>query len=126
MIIIARGSKKQPLFALKPSTFCLFCKTSQQLSKMAAIAAPEQIEQAINKSQEAVTQQGDIVRSLKASLKDGKAQQVQCSCLRLQLLGAALISSAAAARVSLFLQTMYAGRGGCCYQEAAGAEAGAG
>lgn len=44
---------------------------------MAAVVAPEQLEAAIDKSQQAVQQQGDIVRSLKASLKDGKAQQVQ-------------------------------------------------
>jgi hypothetical protein len=40
-----------------------------------ATAAPE-LEELINKSQEAVQQQGDVVRSLKANLKDGKAQQV--------------------------------------------------
>jgi len=44
---------------------------------MAAVVAPEQLEAAIDKSQQAVQQQGDIVRSLKASVKDGKAQQVQ-------------------------------------------------
>lgn len=42
---------------------------------MAAVAAD--IEQQIQTSQEAVQQQGDVVRSLKANLKDGKAQQVQ-------------------------------------------------
>lgn len=49
-----------------------------------AVATPEQLEEQINKSQEAVQQQGDIVRSLKANLKDGKAQQVQsstCGCV---------------------------------------------
>ncbi len=50
-----------------------------------AVATPEQLEEQINKSQEAVQQQGDVVRSLKANLKDGKAQQVQnrmlcCGC----------------------------------------------
>lgn len=43
---------------------------------MAAVATVEAVEQAIQKSQASVSQQGDIVRSLKASLKDGKAQQV--------------------------------------------------
>lgn len=58
---------------------------------MAAVAAAPELEEAINRSQAAVQQQGDIVRSLKANLKDGKAQQVQCfactfgcfSCCRL-------------------------------------------
>lgn len=44
-----------------------------------ATAAPE-LEELINKSQEAVQQQGDVVRSLKANLKDGKAQQVHHIC----------------------------------------------
>jgi hypothetical protein len=42
---------------------------------MTAAAAAE-LTAAIEASQEAVQQQGDVVRSLKASLKDGKAQQV--------------------------------------------------
>lgn len=55
-------------------------------AKMAAAAAFDQLEEAINKAQEAVQQQGDIVRSLKANLKDGKAQQVHvvagsCGCV---------------------------------------------
>lgn len=36
----------------------------------------EQLELAIQQAQEAVTRQGDTVRSLKASLKDGKAEKV--------------------------------------------------
>lgn len=36
----------------------------------------EALEKAIQEAQEAVTKQGDTVRSLKASLKDGKAEKV--------------------------------------------------
>jgi hypothetical protein len=49
------------------------------------MAAVEAVEQAIQKSQASVSQQGDIVRSLKASLKDGKAQQVGSAALLLRL-----------------------------------------
>jgi hypothetical protein len=61
--------------------------------KMAAVAAAPELEEAINRSQAAVQQQGDIVRSLKANVKDGKAQQVQCfACSFGFSVAAALIS----------------------------------
>lgn len=45
-------------------------------------AAPimaEQLEQAVQAAQEAVTKQGDTVRSLKASLKEGKIEKAGCA-----------------------------------------------
>lgn len=91
---------------------------------MAAVATVEAVEQAIQKSQASVSQQGDIVRSLKASLKDGKAQQVGGAA-------AASVASVAAALAGGVLKLLVlvllppAGRGGCRHQEAAGTEAGA-
>lgn len=43
----------------------------------------EQLEQAIQAAQDEVTKQGDTVRSLKASLKDGKVEKVRLGAFRL-------------------------------------------
>ncbi len=41
-----------------------------------SITMAEELEKGIQAAQEEVTKQGDVVRSLKASLKDGKAEKV--------------------------------------------------
>lgn len=41
-----------------------------------AAVDPAALEDAVNKAQEAVTRQGDIVRGLKAELKDGRVVRV--------------------------------------------------
>ncbi len=41
------------------------------------MSSSDDLERAIAAAQEAVTQQGDVVRSLKANVKEGKAQKVQ-------------------------------------------------
>ena len=47
--------------------------------------AAQQLEEAISLAQEAVSKQGDTVRSLKASAKDGKAEKVRLDLRCLQL-----------------------------------------
>lgn len=59
-----------------------------QASAVVAAIMTAQLEEAITQAQAAVQQQGDTVRSLKASLKDGKAQQseVEAAIAKLQQL----------------------------------------
>lgn len=57
----------------------LGCQVQVIVARMAANGAavdPAALEDAVNKAQEAVTRQGDIVRGLKAELKDGRVVRV--------------------------------------------------
>ncbi len=57
--------------ARRATTTPIFGGSYRLVTKMSA----EELEKQIQEAQDAVTKQGDTVRSLKASLKDGKAEK---------------------------------------------------
>ena len=62
---------------------------------MAENGAEHALQEAVDRAQEAVARQGDIVRGLKAEVKDGRVVRVGCAPAHLHLAGATAASRGA-------------------------------